>query len=72
MQITLKAARANKGLTQSQAAKELGISKATLSLYERGFSFPRDRVIKKMIKLYEVNYDEIIFFTHSKRLKCRN
>ena len=36
MPITLKSARVNKGLTQAQAAKEIGITVDTLSNYERG------------------------------------
>lgn len=36
MAITLKAARVNKGLTQREAAKTLGISESTLFGYEKG------------------------------------
>jgi transcriptional regulator with XRE-family HTH domain len=63
MQINLKAARINKNLTQEEAAKQLGISKYTLSNYERGKSFPDVSVIKTIEKVYEVEYDNIIFFT---------
>lgn len=61
MSITLKAARINKGLTQKESAKELGISESTLSLYERGICFPDVPVIKKMEKLYGVEYKDIVF-----------
>ena len=40
MAITLKAARINAGLTQTEAAKVLDISKDTLSKWERGITFP--------------------------------
>lgn len=61
MAITLKSARVNKGLTQAEAAKMLGISTETLSNYERGRSFPDVPVIKRMEDLYDLPYSEIIF-----------
>ncbi len=61
MAITLKAARINKELTQTEAAKKLGISVDTLSNYERGKSFPDVPVIQKMEDLYGVSYNNLIF-----------
>ena len=61
MALTLKAARVNKGLTQKEAAKILGVSESSLAMYERGKSFPNVLTVKKMEDLYEVNYNEIIF-----------
>lgn len=64
MSITLKAARINVGLTQKESAERLGISKETLSKYERGISFPDVIVIRKMEELYDVSYSDIIFLTN--------
>lgn len=50
--ITIKAARVNAGLTQRQAAKQLGINPDTLSRYESGHSIPRVDMLEKMSKLY--------------------
>lgn len=61
MGITLKAARINKGLTQEQAAKKIGITADTLSNYERFKSFPDVPTIKRIEEVYEVPYSEIIF-----------
>ena len=61
MMITLKAARVNKNLTQSQAAYRLGVSEATLRNYEFGRSFPDALVLKKIEELYGVGYDDLIF-----------
>ena len=61
MMITLKAARVNKNLTQSQAAYFLGVSEATLRNYELGRSFPDALVLKKIEELYGVGYDDLIF-----------
>ena len=61
MEITLKAARANKNLTQKKAAKLIGISESTLQKYEKGLSFPDVPVIKVIEKVYDVKYNDIIF-----------
>ena len=61
MQVTLKAARINRNLTQSEAAQALGISVSTLANYEQGRQFPDVPMIKKIEALYETTYDEIIF-----------
>lgn len=61
MQMTLKAARVNKGLTQKEAAESLEISLSTLSNYESGKSFPDVPVIQRIEKLYEISYNDIIF-----------
>lgn len=62
MQITLKAARVNAGLTQAEAAKRLFISEYTLANYEKGKSFPDVKLIKAIEVLYGVNYDQLIFY----------
>lgn len=59
--VTLKVAREIVGLKQADAAKILGISKDTLSNYERGKSYPDVPVIRKIEALYGVTYDQIIF-----------
>lgn len=62
MQMTLKAIRINKQLSQDEAAKLIGISSDTLSNYERGKSFPDIPVLKKIEEVYETKYDNINFF----------
>lgn len=59
--MTLKAARINKGMTQAEAAKALGVSVDTLGNYERGKSYPDVRVLRKIEEVYEVEYDSLIF-----------
>lgn len=61
MAMTLKAARVNKGLTQSEAAELIGISTDTLSNYERAKSFPDIPTLKKIEEVYSVGYNDIIF-----------
>lgn len=61
MAITLKSARVNVNLTQEQAAKKIGITKDTLSNYERGKSYPDVLIIKKIEEVYGVSYNDLIF-----------
>ena len=61
MTITLRAARINKGLSQEEAAKLIGISESTLINYEKGRRFPDVPIIKKIEDTYGVEYREINF-----------
>ena len=61
MKLTLKALRNNKNLTQAEAAKLLGISEYTLNNYENYRSYPDVPIIEKILELYKVSYDDIIF-----------
>lgn len=65
MGISLKAARINKNLTRKEAAEMLGISIYTLGNYERGESYPDVPILKKIEKLYNVSYDDLIFLPHN-------
>ena len=59
--ITLKAARINRGLTITEAAKKLGINVATLSCYENGKTFPDVPMVIKILELYSINFDNVNF-----------
>lgn len=61
MAMTLKAARINKNLTQTQAAESLGIAKDTLANWENGKTFPDVPMIMKLEALYGVPYADLIF-----------
>ena len=61
MQVTLKAARVNSGVTQEQAAKMMGVSRSLIQNWERGKSFPDAMHLKKIENAYGVSYDEIVF-----------
>jgi len=64
--LTLKAARVNKGLTQKEAAKMLGIAVDTLINYEAGKTFPDVPMITRIEKLYGLTYNEINFLCNEK------
>lgn len=61
MKMTLKALRVNANMTQKETAEKLGVSITTLSFWERGERFPNVKDIKKIEKLFDVNYNDIIF-----------
>jgi putative transcriptional regulator len=63
VKVTLKALRANNGLTQEEAAKMIGVSKYTWSNYEQGKTFPDVPTIQKIQEAFNVTYNDIIFLT---------
>ncbi len=69
MKYSLKAIRVNKGKTQEQAAKGIGISVETLANYEKGITYPDIPILKRIEEYYETNYNDIDFFATNKRLK---
>lgn len=65
MQITLRAARVNAGLTLVEAAKLFGINKDTLSKYERDSSNVPRKFFIKIEEVYGVPVDNIFFGSES-------
>lgn len=61
MAITLKAARVNAGMTQTEAAEQLGVTKNTLSNWEVGRSAPTAPQVKRLVALYRVTFEELTF-----------
>jgi Predicted transcriptional regulators len=59
--ITLKAARVNKGWSQKEAAKRIGINVFTLGNYEMGKTFPDVPIIQAIEREYGLAYEDIIF-----------
>lgn len=66
--MTLKALRANSGLSQETATKKLGIASSTLNKWKNAKSFPNAVEIGEIGKLYNTNYNDIIFFTQQHSL----
>lgn len=65
MAITLKAARVNKGLTQIEASKMIGVTEDTIGNWERYRSFPNVLQIRKIEEVYGIPYHELIFLPES-------
>lgn len=61
--ITLKAARVNVDLTQKEAAEKLGVSIKTLWNWENGECVPPSDKIDPICELYDIHYDNLIFYS---------
>jgi len=61
LQITLRAARVNAGLTLIEAAKLFGINKDTLSKYEKDSSNVPRKFFIKIEEVYGIPVDNIFF-----------
>ena len=59
--ISLKAARVNANLTQSEAAKKIGVTRDTISNWETGKSSPNVQKFQIIEKVYDVSYDRLNF-----------
>lgn len=59
--LTLKAIRVNLGLSLDEASTRIGVSKDTLSNYERGYTYPDVPIIKHIEDVYNISYDKINF-----------
>lgn len=65
---SLKQMRLDKGLTQEQASKLLGINKIYLSMLENKSRNPSDELKQKMAKLYKCTISDIYLSINS--TKC--
>lgn len=68
---TLKTARDLRGLTLTEASRQLGISPALLSKYERAEAFPRVNMLPVFEKVYNIPSDRIIFPSKERYRECQ-
>lgn len=61
MKWTLKAIRANLNLTQAEMAERLGITTDTYKNYETYKTYPDVIVVKKIIEVSNIDFNDIIF-----------
>ena len=61
MQITLKAARVNAGMTQNDAAEAVKTTSRTIASWESGKTLPDIVSFKTLCKLYGVSMDAVSF-----------
>ncbi len=57
----IKEMRLEKGLSQAQLAKEIGVSQKAIDYWERNVNEPKASYIVALVKFFEITYDE--FFT---------
>ena len=60
MKTNLKTIRLEKGMSQGEAAKKIGITQQRLSHYEVGIRNPNLEIIKKAAEVYGVTIDALI------------
>lgn len=60
MELTLRAARVNAGLTQEQVHERLAIAMSTLSRIECGKSSPRYKTLCELCELYGISVGQLI------------
>ena len=65
--VTLSSLRRKKGLSQREAAADLGVSQALLSHYENGAREPKLEFVVKACDYYDVSADHILGRTDTKR-----
>ncbi|MBC8570603.1 helix-turn-helix domain-containing protein [Zongyangia hominis] len=57
---TLRALRQNKGMTQAQLARRLGVSSSTVGMYEQGRRVPHSEMLGKIASLFGVSVDYLL------------
>lgn len=55
----LRNARTSKGITQDEVAKQLYVSRQTVSRWEQGKTLPNIHVIKKLSEIYDVSIENL-------------
>lgn len=61
VKISLRAARANLGLTLDEVAKQIHVTKQTIINWEHGKTEPPINKARQMCELYRVPLEQIIF-----------
>lgn len=61
MRVTIKAARVNKDLTQTEFAEAVGVGVRTVQNWESGTSSPRADMMPIICEILECRIDDIIF-----------
>lgn len=59
MQISIKGARVEKGLTQLQAAREMGVTRETIANWEKGNTAPSAPQLMELCRVYGVSITDI-------------
>ncbi len=65
--ISLRAARINANLSQAEAAKELKVSRDTVSNWESGKTSPNMEKLEAIGRVYGIPYDMLNFLTANTR-----
>lgn len=72
MKVTLKQLRGLRELTRQEAADMIGVSLSTWDNWENMRTFPDAPKINKITEVFDIDYDDIIFFEVKHGLTVRN
>lgn len=61
MKVTIKAARVNAGFTLKDAAAKIGVTKETLSRWERGLSSPTLEKVERLAAAYQCTPEDFLY-----------
>ncbi len=63
--ITLRALRVNKDWSLEEASIKIGVSKDTLSNWERGETYPTIPQLERILDVYSIKYESINFLLNN-------
>lgn len=63
----IKKIRKLNGMSQSQLADKLGVTRQTVSSWERGMSFPDIKMLEKLTAAFNIRVDELLYPVSNKR-----
>lgn len=72
MKVTLKQLRGLRELTRQEAADMIGVSLSTWDNWENMRTFPDAPKINKITEVFDIDYDDIIFFEVKHGLTVKN
>lgn len=62
MKLKLRAKRVERGFTQEELAKAIGVCTATYNRYEKGYTEMTETVINKLLHVLECKYEDIFLY----------
>ena len=67
--LRLKSLRLKKGLTQSQLAKKLELTRSSISYYEKNAVYPSIEILIKICRYFDVSADFLIGLSNDKEFQ---
>lgn len=63
----LKKARIKSGISQDVVSKLTNLNRSSISYYENGVNIPNIFILIKLIRIYKINIDDLIFVKKQNR-----
>lgn len=70
MKVTLRALRVNRGLTQSEAAEKIGVTRQTIQKWEASETFPTMKQLATICSVYGCGMGDIFLPNELARREC--